>query len=103
MVATDGIFFDSRHPTLELSNRIGEWEEARRENLTLFKPGVYWDDKARELIRDGKFTGFKPEGQCALFCSMHRRSRSLFYNAAGGADRIPEFRFKLWETNPHPV
>jgi len=39
MVATDGIFFDSRHPTLELSNRIGEWEEARRENLTLFKPG----------------------------------------------------------------
>jgi len=104
MVATDGIFFDSRHPTLELSNRIGEWEEARRENLTLFKPGVYWDDKARELIRDGKFTGFKARGVNArYFAQCIGEADRLFYNAAGGADRIPEFRFKLWETNPHPV
>ncbi len=48
MVATDGIYFDSPHPTLGLGDRLGQWEYAEKHNLCTMKPGVYWDDKARE-------------------------------------------------------
>jgi hypothetical protein len=52
MVATDGVYFDSRHPTLDCSaDRLGAWDETDRTNLTLFMPGVYWDDDARERLR----------------------------------------------------
>jgi DNA polymerase type B, organellar and viral len=65
MVATDAVFFRSHHPTLLVSDRIGEWEETKRENLTLFKPGVYWDDKARRAIASGKPAVFKARGVSA--------------------------------------
>lgn len=43
MVATDGIYFTSPHPSLELSpTKLGAWDEAHRLALWLFKPGVYW-------------------------------------------------------------
>ena len=62
MVATDGVYFRSRHNDLAISNRLGGWSETRKENLTLFKPGVYWDDSARERIHLGKAPNFKSRG-----------------------------------------
>lgn len=62
MIATDAVFFDSPHPGLTLSSKLGDWDLKERENLTLFKPGMYWDDKAREAIRVGKNPEFKSRG-----------------------------------------
>ena len=65
MIATDAVFFSSPHPHLNLSNRLGDWEETRLENLTIFKPGMYWDDKAREAIAKGDDPVFKSRGVSA--------------------------------------
>jgi hypothetical protein len=62
MVATDGVYFREPHNSLSLSSDLGDWEETSHENLTLFKPGVYWDDKAREQIREDKTPSFKARG-----------------------------------------
>lgn len=49
MVATDGIYFRSEHDNLEIDGqKLGAWDVAKKENLTLLMPGVYWDDKARK-------------------------------------------------------
>ena len=48
MVATDGVYFLDEHPTLSRSDKLGDWEMAVKNGLTLFKPGVYWDDNVRE-------------------------------------------------------
>jgi hypothetical protein len=53
MVATDGVYFDSPHPTLHLSSdELGAWDETVKSNLTLFMPGVYWDDATRVRLRE---------------------------------------------------
>jgi hypothetical protein len=62
MIATDGIYFQAPHPGLPLSAELGEWEHGEKKNLTLFKPGVYWDDKARKMIRQGDAPVFKARG-----------------------------------------
>lgn len=62
MVATDAVFFMNPHPTLPLSDKLGEWGLKEKPNLTLFKPGVYWDDKAREMVRERKTPKFKARG-----------------------------------------
>jgi hypothetical protein len=62
MVATDGIFFDSPHPSLPISKKLGEWDYSERKNLTLFKPGVYWDDATRSAITNGTPIKFKARG-----------------------------------------
>jgi len=62
MIATDAVFFTTRHPSLILSSELGAWECKQRENLTIFKPGMYWDDKAREAIRAGEKPAFKARG-----------------------------------------
>jgi hypothetical protein len=65
MVATDAVFFLTPHPNLPLSASLGDWEGKARSNLTLFKPGVYWDDTARERIADGQAPIFKARGVSA--------------------------------------
>jgi len=51
MVATDGVYFTSRHPGLDLdSERLGAWDETELHDLTLFKPGVYWHKAARRHV-----------------------------------------------------
>jgi hypothetical protein len=65
MVATDGVYFTSRHSALPVSNRLGEWEETNHSGLTLFKPGVYWTDKTREAIAKGDDPSFKARGIAA--------------------------------------
>lgn len=62
MVATDGVYFRSPHPDLPISERIGDWDVTTKSNLTLFKPGIYWDDTARERIMAGKSASFKARG-----------------------------------------
>jgi hypothetical protein len=66
MIATDAVYFIARHPTLPLCTQdapvLGDWEEKGRENMTLFKPGVYWDDEARDKIRAGEDPIFKARG-----------------------------------------
>jgi hypothetical protein len=43
MVATDGVYFTSKHPSLDIDpTRLGAWDETRLEGLSLLKPGVYW-------------------------------------------------------------
>lgn len=53
MVATDGVFFTSPHPSLPITSRLGDWDSAEHTNLTLFMPGLYWSDATRQR-RDGK-------------------------------------------------
>lgn len=62
MVATDGVYFTSPHPGLPDSTKLGEWEAKKHENLTLFKPGVYWDDESRETIAKGEAPQLKSRG-----------------------------------------
>lgn len=62
MVATDAVFFLTPHPRLDIGNGLGQWSHEPRANLTLFKPGVYWDDKARADIRAGSKPKFKARG-----------------------------------------
>jgi hypothetical protein len=65
MVATDAVYFTSRHPSLPISKDLGEWGQEQKHNLTLFKPGTYWDDKTRQSIRDGQAPIFKSRGVSA--------------------------------------
>jgi hypothetical protein len=52
MVATDGVVFGERHDALDLDDaRLGAWSEGEHRNLSLFMPGVYWDDASRSGIR----------------------------------------------------
>lgn len=74
MVATDGVYFRSSHPDLPLSNAMGNWDATPKENLTLFKPGVYWDDNARQRISSGDSPSFKARGINAAEFAKHVRS-----------------------------
>ena len=62
MVATDGVYFLHPHTGLRLSGKLGDWEEGHHDNLSLFKPGMYWDDAARKRINDGGAPEFKSRG-----------------------------------------
>lgn len=47
MVATDGVYFRTRHKKLNVADELGAWEEAPKDRLFVFKPGIYWDLKSR--------------------------------------------------------
>jgi hypothetical protein len=85
MVATDAVFFLTPHPTLPISDKLGDWDATERENLTIFKPGVYWDDTTRKMIRERKAPKFKARG----------------INAAQFAEQIwgVDFEFASWMDN----
>jgi hypothetical protein len=57
MVATDGIAFDSPHPTLSVSKQLGEWDHTIYHDLCLFKPGVYWHRAGKEKLLKTKTRG----------------------------------------------
>jgi hypothetical protein len=51
MVATDGVYFTSRHPGLHVdATTLGAWDESELHDLSLFKPGVYWHKGTRRAI-----------------------------------------------------
>jgi DNA polymerase type B, organellar and viral len=72
MVATDGVYFRTEHPTLPLSKTVlGAWDVKEKKNMCLFKPGVYWDDKARADIEAGELPHFKARGISAKDFADH--------------------------------
>lgn len=44
MIATDGVYFSSRHTAIEIdpTKPLGGWEESPKLDMTILKPGVYW-------------------------------------------------------------
>lgn len=65
MVATDAVFFLEEHGGIECDDRLGSFSRVVRDKLTIFKPGVYWDEKTREDIRRGVAPKFKARGVSA--------------------------------------
>lgn len=66
MVATDGVYFRTPHDSLEFSkDQLGKWELQEKHNLTLFMPGMYWDDKTRDRLKDGEAPQLKSRGVSA--------------------------------------
>jgi hypothetical protein len=66
MVATDGVYFDTPHTGLELDKeKLGAWDETVKHNMCLFMPGVYWDDKSRQDLAEGKTVRVKSRGVAA--------------------------------------
>jgi hypothetical protein len=63
MIATDGIYFTSRHPNLPLSpDTLGLWDETAKDNVCQLMPGIYWDDKARIAVQEGRPVKVKSRG-----------------------------------------
>jgi hypothetical protein len=67
MVATDGVYFRTPHPNLPRNTDLGQWDWTAKSNLCLFKPGVYWDNTARNSIREGTAPIFKARGVNAKY------------------------------------
>lgn len=79
MVATDGIYFMDPHPGLVVSDKLGEWDHAVKRDLTLFKPGVYWDNGTRQDIAEGRAPRFKARGfKAADFMASLSRVDAIF-------------------------
>jgi hypothetical protein len=89
MVATDAVYFLNEHPHLPLSDKLGEWDYSKKSNLTLFKPGVYWDDKTRGQIERKETPTFKARGVNA--------------KDLGEKLQIIDDWFKCWNGNPPPI
>ena len=87
MVATDGVYFTMPHPTLDIHpRRLGAWDSELHENLSLLKPGVYWNDAGRKAAAEG--------GRLKL------KSRGI--NAAALARAIPSIDAAWSSFVPHP-
>jgi hypothetical protein len=89
MVATDGVYFLDPHPLLTYGQGLGEWECKEKNNLTLFKPGVYWDDETRDALTRGEHPSFKARGISAR-------------DFAGSITAIDD-TFRQWADNPPSI
>lgn len=89
MVATDAVFFVTPHDSLRISPSLGDWDYKCRSNLCLFKPGVYWDDKTRQSIAEGRNPNFKARGIAA----------ADFASELG----IIDSEFAEWSANPPEI
>lgn len=70
-VATDSATFRWPHPKLPLTDKLGEWSMTKHENLSLFMPGIYWDDETRAAVATGERGVFKSRGIAARDLSKH--------------------------------
>ena len=94
MVATDAVYFLDEHPTLSISKKLGEWDHVEQTNLTLFKPGVYWDDTARDRITKGESPHFKARGfKASDFAEQIGQVDKVF----SSWDELPDSMFKWAE------
>jgi hypothetical protein len=106
MVATDGVYFLDPHPFLTYGKGLGEWEQAAKINLTLFKPGVYWDDTTRAKLSEGGHPSFKARGISArdfagsiaqiddTFASWGDNPPSITEDPAPGGALWPKVKFR---------
>lgn len=63
MVATDGVYFRTPHPGLDISpSELGKWDEATKSNLTIVMPGVHYDDKGRKAAVEGEYAKLRSRG-----------------------------------------
>jgi hypothetical protein len=63
MVATDGVYFRSPHPGLDIDDgRLGAWDASEVTGMTILKPGVYWSDKDRESVKANQGLKLKSRG-----------------------------------------
>jgi hypothetical protein len=76
MVATDGIYFTEEHRKIMPDPAtLGRWERTKRENITLFKPGCYWDQDVRDALGDDdKLSDLKLK---ARGVNMHALAREI--------------------------
>ena len=101
MVATDGVYFRSPHPNLPVSGKLGDWDSEEKSNMCLFKPGVYWDDKARQAIRNGDLPVFKARGVNARDFSREIKKIDMMFRKARGCLEVlgvcpwPKVQFPL--------
>lgn len=66
MVATDAVYFRTPHGQLTMSpTELGAWDGTERQNMTLFLPGIYWDDKTRQAIAEQRKPKLKSRGLSA--------------------------------------
>jgi DNA polymerase family B len=80
MVATDGVYFRSPHPSLPLSpGELGKWDHSEKHNMTIVMPGVYYDDASRASVRSGGYAKVKSRGiPAAAFAAAIERLDSAF-------------------------
>jgi hypothetical protein len=89
MVATDGVYFRTPHPSIPVSSVLGQWDMDRKEDITLFKPGVYWDSKTRAEIARGQAPVFKARGVNARdFGKVLSDVDAQFARMAAGEPRV---------------
>lgn len=95
MVATDGVYFTDKHPTLPISGELGDWDFDEKLRLTLFKPGVYWDEKARKTVAKGNTPVFKARGVSARDFGKQLNRVDMLFDSMMDGDRInwPGVRF----------
>jgi len=63
MVATDSVVFKERHPSINIHpTQLGAWDETEHSNLSLFMPGMYWDDVTRARVAKGESPKLKSRG-----------------------------------------
>lgn len=90
MVATDGVAFRWPHPTLEMhKTRLGAWTLTEHENLSLFMPGVYWDDETRRLVEAGEAGVFKSRGIPAKDLSLRLEALDAAWKPFRGWPEMP--------------
>jgi hypothetical protein len=88
MVATDGVYFMTPHPSLPLSDALGEWGYKVKRRLTIFKPGVYWDDTTRDMIVRGESPHFKARGfKASDFAAQIGQVDEVFTSWISGGSR----------------
>jgi len=58
MIATDGIYFRTPHPGLEIDGeKLGAWDVTEKHDMTQFMPGLYWDRGVRDVLERERTTG----------------------------------------------
>jgi hypothetical protein len=63
MIATDGLYFRSPHPTLSISpTELGKWDEVCKNRLTIVMPGVHYDDAGRTAASSGTYAKLRSRG-----------------------------------------
>jgi hypothetical protein len=95
MVATDGVYFSEPHPNLPITGNLGDWDTDKKTNIRLFKPGVYWDDKAIAAVRDGISPVFKARGVNARDFGQKLEEVDRLFRAMESEDDWPVVRFPL--------
>lgn len=97
MVATDGIYFRERHPYLDISPKeLGKWDASEKKNLTLFMPGIYWDDTTRDRLRHGRSPKLKSRGISARDLAANiKELDKLFRRFARNGKDWPELEIPI--------